>query len=178
MQNEPMPDQAVIQQKKSTRPEVLVSREELKAQLGLNSCQEFGDACSVLKLINPNEKIVKAGDKLIIYIQAQAQLEKLNSSYMAGFSQLEQVEYILGSFAFHPRVIDIARQNSCKQVISVGIENLDDLVLIKNGLTVDASKVPELDEENYQRLFSNLFFAGFYRPYNTVLKPFSRFKVY
>jgi hypothetical protein len=159
-------------------PQVSVDSTELKSQLANNSCMEFGELCTELKLTNPQEKLVTTAERLIIFVNTAAQLTSLNSTYMNEFSPQDQREYILGSFAFHPKVVSAAKGNSFKNIVAVAIDVLDGLVQVKTSLVVDVSQMPALDQENYDRLFSNLFFGGFHRPYKSAFQPYTKLTHY
>jgi pSer/pThr/pTyr-binding forkhead associated (FHA) protein len=167
--------QIQVEATNTSSPTIQVSSDELSGLLKSNSCMEFGSLCTDLGLKYANEKIVTTIDKIVIFVNSQEQITQLTSTYMAELPLNEQVEYLLGSFAFNPKIVSEARKNSFKHIVVADIESFDDLSKVRHSLAIETMNSPVLDQETHDRFFSNLFYAGYVRPYKSQLKSFTKF---
>jgi pSer/pThr/pTyr-binding forkhead associated (FHA) protein len=155
-----------------------VSEDELKSLLKKNDCSDLKKTCSSVGLVYANEKIVISGKKMVIYVDYNEHLKKINSQFLAKALAHEQAEYILGEVAFNPLLVILARERALEHIVVVGISTLEELILIKFSTLVSVAKVPSLTGEVHRALFSNLYFAGHFRPFQLHLKPASEFIVF
>ncbi len=158
-----------------TKTHLKVSSDELSKLPESNSCLEFGALCNDLGLIHPTERMATSSDKIFVFVNTQEQLAKLNSPYMNEFPLSDRTEYLLAYIAFHPKLVAEARKNSFKQIVAINVENIGDIVKARNAYALETSNMPELNEDGHKSFFSNLFYAGFHRPYKVHLKSFAEF---
>jgi pSer/pThr/pTyr-binding forkhead associated (FHA) protein len=172
------PEQTVAESagpSKSFEPNLELNSNELKQLMNSNECLKMGDFCVTLKLTHSQEMVSFSSDRLLLYVNYPLHVVELSSAFLEAQQDASRAEYVLASFAFHPKVIQEAEKRNIKYVVVIGMDPLDDIVRLKYSSVLELKNGPKFSQDDFNGFFSNIFYAGVYRPYKKELRPFLKF---
>jgi hypothetical protein len=137
-------------------------------------CQDLGKLCADVGLTKEKETLVIADGKILAYVNLNEEPDQSFHSEFVKLNDKEKAEFFLGNIGINPTLVEKAAATGANQLLIIGFTSFEELVRMKYVLHIDFPQLPALTKDEHQSLFSEIFYAGIFRPYRVKFGKFAQ----